>query len=753
MITTSRERLREPDERLIAVGPLPSRGSERPPAIALFYHRATAASGEPLIAESDAVREITERLDGNALAIELCASRAGFLGLSGLKEELERGLEIMTARTAPGSARFRSLSAAIDWSYQRLPEDERHALALVSQLLGSFTVAQAAALFPEADLGTVAERLQALWERSLLGRSRTDPPRYRISEPVRQYLEERLPAEEQREAEARIEAYYLGETIDDVWLIDGRRTRNERRRLEEDAPNLRAIYERARRRRDPASALKALLRLSPVYLGRGPYAELCAMVNAELSALPDERADLRPLGLVILGEANVKRGRFRQAFAIFEEVEALGRQHGSFRLEAFALIYKAGLLPPLYRETEVTGCVEQAQAVLANHHAPGLSAFLLETVATILILYETAAAERRLEEARLLFRSIGDRRGEAYTLGYLGVCRLADGANPSAEEAFRAAKTMAEQIADLRWAAFCDSALGFVYLDRGELDAASDSFEQSLPVLEASENHWLLGIARLGQGHVALERERYSDARRYLLDALGRLRPLAEWTTTALTLGGLGMVAARTGDLDEAQHYLESAQRVAAGVRVPLLHASVSLHALELPLARAFSGDHEGGAETLRRIEAEVREALEENSNFALRVPARALLQRIERARGPTPRRTLTVGPECRWLQVADGPDVDLRRRWRIQRVLRRLLEAHQASPGAWLDVAAIFAAGWPGESARPASVTNRVYVTVSRLRKLGLGDLLESDSRGFRIRPDAEVMESKERPPATKPA
>lgn len=75
-----------------------------------------------------------------------------------------------------------------------------------------------------------------------------------------------------------------------------------------------------------------------------------------------------------------------------------------------------------------------------------------------------------------------------------------------------------------------------------------------------------------------------------------------------------------------------------------------------------------------------------------------------------------------------------------LRRLVVALCVARVERPGAGLDVAELFAAGWPGERASARSARNRVHVAVSTLRKLGLAGDLESHGGKYRISPAVAV-------------
>lgn len=121
---------------------------------------------------------------------------------------------------------------------------------------------------------------------------------------------------------------------------------------------------------------------------------------------------------------------------------------------------------------------------------------------------------------------------------------------------------------------------------------------------------------------------------------------------------------------------------------------------------------------------------------------ARALVLEAVGSNGASPTPTpaepvVEVGPECRWMKLPDG-SVDLRRRPLLRRLMRELLRARHERPGTWVPLGRLIEAGWPGELILEAAARNRAWVAISRLRRLGLQDLLLTDARGYQL--DASV-------------
>ncbi|GAC1037689.1 hypothetical protein thsps117_24460 [Pseudomonas sp. No.117] len=104
------------------------------PALALFERRVRAVDATFQLDEGNLaiVRELCVRLHGNPLALELAAARVPSFGLARLLSLLETDfrLDMRGRRTAIG--RHRSLQAALEWTYDRLSDQERAIMNLLA---------------------------------------------------------------------------------------------------------------------------------------------------------------------------------------------------------------------------------------------------------------------------------------------------------------------------------------------------------------------------------------------------------------------------------------------------------------------------------------------------------------------------------------------------------------------------------------------------------------------------------------------
>ena len=208
MLTTSREGLALPGERIVAVPALGLPEVHADPeaigqaaAVRLFCDRAAANAGFVLTAHnSQAVAQLCRRLDGIPLAIELAAARVRSLPPEELVSRLDHRFKLLARGSRARLERHQTLRNAIDWSYDLLTEPERIALRRMSVFAGSFDLAAAEAVVSSEDIdsGDVVDLLTQLVDKSLLD---VDPGaggvRYRLLETIRQYAQERLEASDE----------------------------------------------------------------------------------------------------------------------------------------------------------------------------------------------------------------------------------------------------------------------------------------------------------------------------------------------------------------------------------------------------------------------------------------------------------------------------------------------------------------------------------------------------------------------------
>jgi len=179
ILATSREPLRINGERVYRLPPLdapPVAASLQAgallafPATQLFIERAAARNGAFHVEDEDApiVAEICQRLDGLALAIELAANSAGAFGVRELLGLLDgRFRQLGGLRSWPD--RHQTMTAAIDWSYNLLSQEERTVLRRLSVFPAAFTLRSACRIAETGcEMASPIETLASLVDKSLV---------------------------------------------------------------------------------------------------------------------------------------------------------------------------------------------------------------------------------------------------------------------------------------------------------------------------------------------------------------------------------------------------------------------------------------------------------------------------------------------------------------------------------------------------------------------------------------------------------
>ena len=220
LLTTSREPLRAEGEALhrLAALELPSDSLDLTPgdalrysAVQLFVERAIAAADGFALTDADvpAVLEICRRLDGIPLALELAAARVYVFGVHDLAAHLDDRFRLLTTGRRTALPRHQTLAAALDWSYQLLPEEERAVLRRLSVFAGDFPLEAAVAVAADSGPSKIVDHLANLFGKSLVAADpRGEVAQYRLLDTTRLYAFEKLKSSGELQQVARRHAEY-----------------------------------------------------------------------------------------------------------------------------------------------------------------------------------------------------------------------------------------------------------------------------------------------------------------------------------------------------------------------------------------------------------------------------------------------------------------------------------------------------------------------------------------------------------------
>src|SRR5712671_5109789 len=184
----------------------------------LFDDRAQATVDGFVCDDQDvnALLEICRRLDGVPLALELAAARVDAFGVKGLAARLDDRFAVLTKGRRTALPRHQTLRAAIDWSYDLLPEIEQVVFRRLAVFRGSFTMEAAAAVAVDERIkaADVIERVANLAEKSLVTTDiGGDITYHRLLDTTRSYALDKLAESGEAEEVARRHAEFFRDLV------------------------------------------------------------------------------------------------------------------------------------------------------------------------------------------------------------------------------------------------------------------------------------------------------------------------------------------------------------------------------------------------------------------------------------------------------------------------------------------------------------------------------------------------------------
>jgi predicted ATPase/class 3 adenylate cyclase len=507
VLVTSRERLHLKGEQELAVPPLNLPGAADDldrlsgcESVALFTQRATAVDPSFEVTEENAraVGELSRRLEGLPLAIELAASRVKVLSPRDILERLGNRLELLVGGPVDVPARQRTLREAIGWSYDLLEEAERVVFRRLSVFAGGWTLTAAKEVAnPGGELGSdTLEILGSLVDQSLVSvsGSSSGSTRFGLLETIREFGADAL--EDSGEADhtrARHASYYLGVVEAAAPHL---REHDQKRRLDEleaEHDNIRGALRWAIDNEQRWLALRLVGALWRFWHFHGHLAEGRRWAE-EVLAMPGAAARTmeRSRALTALGGVAYWQEDFSATRKAYEEALDIARELGDRYAEAEGL-YNMGY-PPAY-EGNFPEAIEN------------------------------------IRQSRVLYEELGEKRGLADCLWLLAIVARLEGDNPTARELAERSLRLHREVKDRFGVTDALHVLGRIAIADGDATLARASFLEALGYDEEVENRTGMGIvldnlatlASLQDDHIRAVR--LSGASEAIKDAAGGHAP------------------------------------------------------------------------------------------------------------------------------------------------------------------------------------------------------------------------------------
>ncbi len=552
-----------PDSRRLRAGVDAAEVLSQYSAVALFLQRAVAVRPDFAVTNQNApaIAEISARLDGLPLAIELAAARVKLLPPEAMLARLagSRGpspvgarptsLQLLTGGARDLPERHQTLRGTIGWSYDLLETAEQALFRRLSVFVGGFTLEAAEAVAGPHDVDAL-DGVASLVDKSLVRQDQRDgeEPFFAMLETIRAFGLECLEASgEGAEYRRRHAEYILALAEEGERNLRGPGQARWLARLETEHENIRAVL--GWTQTEPSAAeigLRLAAALWWFWYIRGHWSEGRRWLEAALrSCAPDETATRAwaLLGSAVLSghEASLAAARLR-----IEEGMAIFRNLGDRRGVAISLFFIGN------------------QAVLVGDHA---------------------TAESALAESQALLRQVADRWSRSLPLGPMGRLALQQGDTETARARFQEALALRREAGDEWGAAQLLNSLGDVARTRREYEVAAPLYEESLALFRKLGSKGSIPSLLHNLGQVALAQGAPERAEALFGQSLALFRYLGDERGMAECVAGLAGVAAATGQPQRAARLLGATEALLEALGVPISPSNVADY--ERSVARA----------------------------------------------------------------------------------------------------------------------------------------------------------------------
>jgi len=572
VLATSRLPLRLRGEREYPVPPLtlPPAKETAPEqllqneAVRLFVARAQAVRAEFTLTPevAPAVAEITRRLDGLPLAIELAAARVRLLPPTALLARLEKRLPLLTGGPRDAPARQQTLRKAIAWSYDLLSGDEQALFRRLSIFAGGFSMEAAEAVAnPRGELN-VLDGLDQLSEHSLL-RSVTaadGEPRFTMLETIREYGLERLAESGDEEVTRRAHAaFFLTLAIEADAALRGPNQGIWFERLETEQDNFRSALGWALTGQ-PETALGLVAALYGFWSYRGYFTEARDWTERALATGAAAAPDVRAQALNWSSRLAWRRADYETASSLAEEALALARSVDDRSSEAWALMNLGSIANALGDVKRAASLSTEAEACflsIGDRHGAAMAIIDQATVAGA--AGDVDRRQELLERSLAEFRAIGDRIEAASPLFALGRHELEQGHLDRARTLLEEVLETAREFRLRLFEAYALHALAEVAIEHGDSHQAAMYLQDAEAKFRELGHGLTLASGLNHAGYLALRQGNHTQARRLIEEALSLARDFGATAATANSMHSLGDVFRASSDVaGAAVHYREA---------------------------------------------------------------------------------------------------------------------------------------------------------------------------------------------------
>jgi predicted ATPase/class 3 adenylate cyclase/DNA-binding XRE family transcriptional regulator len=444
ILATSREALRIEGERLWEVPPLsfpnPSADTKnigKYTAVQLFVDRALQVRPEFQLTVQNApwIAEISRRLDGIPLAIELAAARLNALSVEEIAARLVDRFNLLSEGSRTALPHHQTLRATLEWSYELLSESERLLIRRLSVFAGgwSLEVAEAVCAGDGIAANEILDLESRLVNRSLVVldhlRDGGATTRYRMLETIREFAQEKLSASGE---ETSLRDRHLKFFTEWTERIEPKLRNFEqlacRDQMEMEHDNLRSALVWSQTGGDAHSGLRLAGAAHWFWERRGYVREGLKWLKELLGQSPNqERTPARAKALIAAVDmATDLIGQDQLKDWCAESLE-FWREVGDKWWTAYTLTIKGWELLYARNIPSAQARLEEAVRLAREVEDPWIIGYTLRGMGAVIERYDYAAARAILEESISILKTVGDRWLLATAIMQLTTVALGEG--------------------------------------------------------------------------------------------------------------------------------------------------------------------------------------------------------------------------------------------------------------------------------------------------------------------------------------
>jgi predicted ATPase len=501
---------------------------EKNESVRFFVERARASSPRFSLTDDNAsaVAEISRRLDGLPLALELAAARIKLLPPQALLARLDDRLKLLTGGARDLPARQQTLRNTLEWSYSLLNEQEKLLYARLGVFVGGFSLEAAEAVSNVEGTQDVLEGLASLVNNSLLRQGEIEgEARFTMLETIRSYALERLKERGEMDALQERHALYFGVlVVEQSWKnLSSARALHWLNWLEREYDNIRATLAWSLSTPHGIRLASELVFALEWFWYRRGYVVEGGMWSERILASPYLKPGSLERARTLLASGGMALWQGKQAESSVQNQEALALGHR--------------------HEDEFIVTVADMQLAV-----------------TYINMGRDHDAVPLLEEARMYFREQNYLFFQAITTIHLGNVELGLGQAEKARTLHEEALGMARIIEEPWLLTFALNNLGEVARVQGRYDLARSYYEQCEAMLRATGDTGDLARFVHTLGYIALHEGEYARAESKFRESLAMFRQLSNRRGMAECMAGLAGLKARQGQAEWGAVMLHAAE-------------------------------------------------------------------------------------------------------------------------------------------------------------------------------------------------